>query len=119
MEKYNGENPMKHSSKIVKALLIAAAISMLAGPVMAGNGHGPGDGTGNGGNGPQDGTGNGPGTGDCLNAAVFTLDQNLIVRGGNGNGGNGPGDGTGNGGNGPGDGTGNGNGDGTGICLNS
>lgn len=113
---------MNLSAKLVKAFILAAAITMFTIPAMAGNGHGPGDGTGNGGNGPEDGTGNGPGTGDCLNAAGFHLDGNLFVRGGNGNGGNGnggygPGDGTGNGGNGPGDGT--GNGPGTGDCLNA
>ncbi|HIP39250.1 MAG TPA: hypothetical protein EYG88_07740 [Desulfocapsa sulfexigens] len=97
---------MKLSAKLVKTFVLAAAITMFTVPAMAGNGHGP-----------ADGTGNGPGTGDCLNAAVFHLDADLLVRGGNGNGGNGPGDGTGNGGNGPADGT--GNGPGTGDCLNA
>jgi len=115
---------MQLTAKIVKTLVMATAILMLAGPVLAGNGHGPGDGSGTG-DGPQDGTGNGPGTGDCLNSAVFTLDNSLLLaRGGNGNGGNGngnggngPGDGTGNDGDGPKDGT--GNGPGTGDCLNA
>lgn len=83
--------------------------------LLAGKGHGPGDGTGNSGSGPKDGTGNGPG--DCT-TGVFAIDPNtLLARGGNGNGGHGPGDGTGNGGNGPADGT--GNGPGTGTCTNS
>jgi hypothetical protein len=87
--------------------------------LLAGNGNGPGDGTGNDGDGPQDGTGNGPG--DCT-TAVHPFDSTLLLaRGGNGNGGgnggHGPGDGTGNGGSGPGDGT--GNGPGSGTCQNS
>jgi len=75
-----------------KALVTAAAILMLAAPVMAGNG--PGDGTGNGGNGPGDGTGNGPG--DCTYTTTDLEAGLLLARGGNG-GGNGPGDGTGDG----------------------
>lgn len=92
--------------------------------LYAGNGHGPGDGTGNGGSGPKDGTGRGLKSGDCLfpDAAV---DRNCctMAKGGNGggngggHGGHGPGDGTGNGGSGPKDGTGNGSKSGT--CINS
>lgn len=131
--KFNGENPMKRSQKLVKALVLTVAFAILAAPAIAGNGRGPGDGTGNGGNGPGNG-GNGPGNGDCLNASVFSIDSNLIARGGNGNGGggnggggnggggnggggNGAGDGTGNGGNGPADGS--GPGPRTGDCLNA
>ncbi len=36
--------------------------------LYAGNGHGPGDGTGNGGSGPKDGTGNGSKNGTCINS---------------------------------------------------
>lgn len=51
-----------------------------------GNGHGPGDGTGNGGSGPKDGTGNGRKKGTCTQ---FSLDQqyNFTIAGrGHGNG---------------------------------
>jgi len=67
--------------------------------LLAHNGYGPGDGTGNDGDGPSDGTGNGAESAGKGN-------------GGSGdNGGNGPGDGTGNDGDGPADGTGYGPGD--------
>jgi len=58
---------MKVSRKISRVIGVAAIFSMLLVPgmVLAGNGHGPGDGTGTG-DGPKDGTGFGPGTGDCL-----------------------------------------------------
>ena len=59
---------MQLTAKIAKTLVMATAVLMLAVPVMAGNGYGPGD-----------GTGNGPGTGDCLNSAVFTLDNSLLL----------------------------------------
>ena len=91
---------MKHSTKFMKSIIIVAAVGMLAMPVMAE-------------------TGNDPGTSDCLNTAVFTLDTDMmLVRGGGGGGGggNGSGDGSGNGGNGPRDGS--GNGPGTGDCIN-
>lgn len=61
---------------------------------------------------------NGPGTGDCLNAAVFHLNSDLHARGGNGGGGNGGANGSGDGtGTQPQDGT--GGGPGTGDCLNA
>lgn len=83
-------------------------------PFIAANGHGPGNGTGNGGDGPKDGTGHGPG--DCsMKRMMEHSGKALHVRHGKGNGhGHGPGDGTGNGGNGPRDGSGNGPGDCTG-----
>jgi len=89
--------------------------------LYAGNGHGPGDGTGSGGSGPKDGTGRGLKSGDCLFPDA-TVDRNcckMAKGGGNGggHGGHGPGDGTGNGGSGPKDGTGNGSKSGT--CINS
>lgn len=88
--------------------------------LLAGRGHGPGNGTGNGGSGPQDGTGNGPKWGDCLFPDADMADTPVILakggRGGGNGGGNGPGDGSGNGGRGPGDGSGNGSKSGT--CIN-
>jgi len=111
------EFQMKLSTQSIKTVVLAAAITLLAIPALAGNGHGPGNGTGQGtGGGAQDGSGNGPGTGDCLNAAAFTLQADLLVRGGNGggNGGGGRGDGSGSA---PGDGT--GSGARTGDCVNA
>ncbi len=106
---------MKISTKLGRLFLTCAIVCLLSGPVLAGNGHGPGDGTGNDGAGPKDGSGDGPG--DC-SAAFTTIDnQLLLARGGNGNGGHGPGDGTGSGGAGPRDGT--GKGPGTGTCVNA
>jgi hypothetical protein len=98
---------MKFSSRIAKTVVTAAAVIMLAAPVMAGNGYGPGDGTG--GSRPKDGSGYGSKKGSCLNSEVTGTGATLLARGGNGSGGHGPGNGTGNGGNGPKDGTGNGN----------
>lgn len=112
---------MKISTKLGKLFLSCAIVGLLSGPVLAGNGHGPGDGTGNDGAEPKDGSGYGPG--DCSAAFSAIDNQLLLVRGGNGNGGSGdngghgPGDGTGSGGEGPQDGT--GNGPGTGTCVNA
>jgi hypothetical protein len=69
--------------------------------ILAGRGHGPGDGTGNGGSGPQDGSGNGSKQGTCPNLKTDVQKDafNLARRGNCGNGsGTGQGGGTGTGG---------------------
>ena len=115
---------MNIKAKMAKTIIMAATVSLLTVPAMAG--YGPGDGTGNAGSGPKDGTGYGAKKGVCIDTIDSTMGADYIARGGNGSGpayrlrtggGYGPGDGTGNGGSGPKDGTGNGAKKGT--CINS
>lgn len=77
---------MKLSGKTIRAIGAAAIISLLTVPAFAGNGYGPGDGSG-----PEEGSDYGPG--DC--EASLQLDVNsqmLLAKGGSaGNGGNGKG----------------------------
>ena len=65
------------------AVFMAADSSIAAGTISVnnmeifGNGHGPGDGTGNGGTGPGDGTGNGPGS--CENLISDTSNDGILI----------------------------------------
>ena len=87
------------------AVFMAANASIASDSIMGkdmkifGQGHGPGNGTGNGGSGPKDGTGNGSKQGTCTRLIPDTSNDGILIsRNGNGSGkgqGTGPHDGSG------------------------
>ena len=87
------------------AVFMAANTSIASDSIMGkdmkifGQGHGPGNGTGNGGSGPKDGTGNGSKQGTCTRLIPDTSNDGILSsRNGNGSGkgqGTGPHDGSG------------------------
>jgi hypothetical protein len=85
------------------AVFMAANASIASDSIMGkdmkifGQGHGPGNGTGNGGSGPKDGTGNGSKQGTCTRLISDTSNEGILIsRNGSGKGqGTGPHDGSG------------------------